>query len=331
MTQPIEQPYMRLATMSRWYVVSRAIHAVAALGVANHMSDTPCSAEKLAQATGTQAILLARLLNFLSAYQIFSVHPDGYALTELSEPLRDDSRHSIRAVLCMADACWWQAFSQLDTSLKTGKSAFALQHHDDFFDFLSKHPEKQKNFDAGMAKLSSYDDKAIVQSFDFSPFSTIVDMGGGLGGLSRALHEAYPTLSIILFDAPAVIEQLNPDSFLPNIACQAGDFLRIIPCANAYIFKGVLHDFNDEDMHHILKNCHEQCPKTATLFIAEQVMPDDNNPHPNKTMDIVMMVLLGGRQRTLTEWKKSIEPAGFVFKASYSTGSLFTLMAFEVA
>lgn len=329
MQSHMDKPHIQLAIMSRWYVVSRALHAVAKLGVANHLASGPKRIDELAQATESQPELLDRVLKFLSSYDLFNYDHGVYSLTELSKPLCDDDPHSVRDVLCMVDDAWWQAFSQLDASLKTGKSAFELQHGDDFFSFLGKNAEKQQNFDRGMAKLSSYDDVAISNAYNFATFSNFVDMGGGRGGLVKAITKQYPTLKAILFDTPAVICQLDSKAFSNQVSLQEGDFFASIPPADAYIFKGVLHDFNDEMMHKILKNCAQQIPQNATLFIAEQVMPDDHEPHPNKTMDIVMMVLLGGRQRTLSEWQQSIEPAGFIFENSYPTNSLFTLMEFK--
>lgn len=320
------QPHMQLATMSRWYVVSRGIHTVAKLGLANFMSSTPKSIDELAKATGTKPEYLDRLLNFLTAYQLFHKENKSYALTDLSKPLRDDDPYSIRDVLCMVDDSWWQAFSQMDKALVSGKSAFSEQHQDDFFNFLSKNPEKQKNFDKGMAKLSNYDDDAIAKAYDFSKFHGIVDMGGGRGGLARALAKRFPNLKIILFDTKQVIEPLKASNFPKQIELMSGDFLKTIPKAEAYLFKGVLHDFSDHLMREILTNCHKQMSKDAHLFIAEQVLPQNSEPHPNKTMDIVMMVLLGGRQRLLSEWQTCIKNCGFDFKESYETESIFTLI-----
>lgn len=209
MDKYLHQPHLELATMSRWYVVSRAIHTVARLGLANYMSDSPVHVDTLAEKTGTQAVQLERILRFLSAYEIFNESAEGYSLTPLSKPLRDNDPHSIRDVLCMADESWWQAFSQMDKALVTGKSGFSHQHGEDFFNFLSQYPEKQKNFDIGMAKLSTYDDMAIAKGFNFSVFKTLTDMGGGLGGLSRAIHACHPEVMITLFDTPSVITQLK--------------------------------------------------------------------------------------------------------------------------
>lgn len=322
-------PHIQLANLSRGYVLSRALHTIAKLGLANHMSYKPTPVEDLAIVTQTKPELLNRLLRFLSVYDIFHAQDNAYALTELSAPLRDDDPHSVRAVLCMVDEPWWQAFSQLDTCLKTGKSAFFLQHGDDFFNFLSQSPEKQDNFDRGMAKLSSYDDDNICLAYDFNTYDRLVDLGGGRGGLVKSMAKHYPALQLTLFDSLSVISQLDAHTFPSQVKLEAGDFFSTIPQSQAYIFKGVLHDFNDEAMVNILSNCSRQMPVDAKLFIAEQVMPESPGPHPNKTMDIVMMALLGGRQRTLAEWQQCIEPSGFLFQKEYPTGSIFTLMEFK--
>jgi hypothetical protein len=324
-----ELPHMQLAIMSRGYVISRAIHTAAKLGLANHMSAQPMKIDDLAELTETNPELLGRLLKFLSAYNIFNCDENFCSLTELAMPLRDDAPNSIRDVLNMVDDSWWQAFSNIDMSLKTGTSAFALQHGEDFFGYISKHPEKQRNYDKGMAKFSSFDDDAIAKAYNFSHFSNLVDMGGGRGGLSKAIAQTNPGLELTIFDTKAVVEQLNKNDFSPQIKLVSGDFFGQIPKADAYIFKGVLHDFNDKSIDQILSNCHNQMPKESSLFIAEQALPDDNNPHPNKTMDIVMMVLLGGKQRTIEEWQKSIELSGFQYQGSYKTNSLFSLMEFK--
>lgn len=323
-------PHMQLALMSRWYVVSRALHTIARLGLANYMSDTPVSIERLAKLSGTQPEMLQRLMRFLSAYGVFNEEEEGYSLTAVSSPLRDDDPYSMRDVLCMVDESWWQAFSSMENMLKTGESSFSHQHGDDFFSFLSKHPQQQHNFDRGMAKLSSYDNDIIAKALDYGQFKTLIDMGGGHGGLSKSIAKAFPDLAVTLFDTEWVIKQLEKKDFPKNVSLKVGNFFEKIPAADAYLFKGVLHDFNDDLMHKILSNLAPQMPKNASLLIAEQVMPDHSEPHPNKTMDIVMMVLLAGRQRTLKEWSMAVEKSGYYLKESFKTNSLFTVMEFKL-
>lgn len=329
MSTQFEHPGMELAIMSRWYVVSRAIHTIARLGIADHMSLSPTPCELIAKHSETVPTLLRRLLCFLSDYGVFERQGDAFALTPLSLPLQSDAPNSLRDVLCMVDEDWWQSFGCMDKMLKSGRPGYEERHGAPFFEHLGKHPEKQANFDRGMAKLSDYDDTAIADSVDISRFKTIADIGGGRGGLTRALAKKNHASSVILFDTPQVINQLDPGQFPKNVELLSGNFFETLPRADAYIYKGVLHDFNDADMRQILSNCACQMPASATLLIAEQVMPDSASPHPNKTMDMVMMVLLGGRQRTLSEWQNVVEPLGFVFIAALSTPSLFRVMEFK--
>lgn len=325
----LEQPHMQLAILSRGYVVSRAIHAIASLNVADHMSDELTSIDTLASQTATQPELLNRLLGFLSDYGLFIKKGDHYALTDLSKPLREDDPHSIKAVLSMVDEAWWQAFTHLDKGLRTGIPPFNHQHGSNFFDFLSQHPEKQANFDRGMAKLSTYDNDAIASAYDFGQFSDLIDVGAGRGGLCKAIAKRFPDLKITLFDSESVIHHLSPNDYPKNIQLQSGDFFSQIPVNQAYLFKGVLHDFNDESVKKILGACLKSMPKNASLLIAEQIIPETNAPHPNKTMDIVMMVLLGGRQRSLSGWQNLVESLGFRFTNSYPTESIFSILEFK--
>jgi len=303
-----EQPYMQLAVMSRWYVVSRAIQVMASLGVANYMSNNPISIEQLATATNTKPQLLDRLMRFLSAYKIFKQYPEGYSLTPLSQPLRDDDPHSMRDVLSIVDDSWWEAFAQLENNLISGEPAFNLQHQDNFFSFLNKHPEKQDKFMQGMGKLSGFDNDAISKAFNFGSLDGVVTMMSD-AALGTSLINHYPNLTV---------SHVNRDSVITNA-----------PNAQGYLFKGILHDFNDEGIRSLLSKLGQQMPADGKLFIAEQVIPEDSEPHTNKTMDIIMMVLLGGQQRTISEWCQVIESAGFCFNQSYPTQSLFTLMEFS--
>ncbi|MCL9685592.1 methyltransferase [Legionella maioricensis] len=313
------QPHVQLAVMSREYVVSRAIHTIANLGIADHMSEQPISVQELARLTSTVPDLLDRLLNFLTVYGLFSKNGDAYALTPLSAPLRGDHPYSMKDVLSMVDESWWQAFAQLETALKTGTTAFKLQHGTDFFDFLNHNPEKKTRFRKGIEKLSSFDDNAITQGYNFGQFKHVVDIGAGLNNLSKVIAIQYPSTTTILFN---LMEKINQQV--------TNDYFSSLPTADAYLFKGVLHDFGDEQVKNILTNCYKHLPKHASLIIAEQAMPQNEQPHTNKTMDIIMMVLVGGKQRTLNNWCELIEAAGFKLKNTYATPGVYTIMEFSV-
>ncbi|KTD52606.1 methyltransferase [Legionella quateirensis] len=318
MDKELPPPHLQLAMMSREYVVSRAIHTIAHLGLADHMSDQPKSVIELAQLTGTIPDLLDRLLTFLTDYGLFIKEGEAFALTPLSYPLRQDNPNSIKDILGMFDECWWQAFSQLETSLKTGIPAFQYQHGTEFYEFMNNNPDKKEDYEKGMAKISKLDDDLIAQHFDFGQFSMLIELGYGRKGLAQAIKKHHPD---VLID----INPFNPES----IKNENDSSFSNLPEVDAYILKGILHDFNDKLVDKILKDIRNSMKKRSSLIIAEQAIPNNNVPHTNKTMDIIMMVLVGGRQRTVKQWCELIESTGFKLKLVTPTQGMFTLMEFQ--
>jgi hypothetical protein len=311
-------PHVQLAIMSREYVVSRVIHAVAQLGIADQMSDQAISVKELAKVTSTIPELLDRVLSFLSDYGLFVKSEQGYALTPLAQPLRSDHPYSMKEVLRMVDETWWQAFSDLPTQLTTGTPGFTQQQGMDFFKFYNNNRDIKNQFEKGMSKLSTFDDQAIAKSFDFGQFKSLVDIGYGRRGLPESIANQYPDLDILSFEFdPELITSPKDNSF------------STLPSAEAYLFKGILHDFNDEWVQKILINCHSKMKINSSLILAEQVIPENNLPHTNKTMDIIMMVLLGGRQRTLKHWSELVGSVGFTLNYSIPAQGLFTIMEFR--
>lgn len=307
-------PHLKLAMLSRDYVVSRCIHVIAKLGIADHMSSQPVSVDMIAQASSTVPELLERLLSFLSAYGLFEQHNRQYALTPLSFPLQQDDPHSIKDILCMVDESWWNAFSQLETSLKTGHIAFNSQHGLSFFDFLNTHPETKAHYEKGLARLSMMDDQAIAAGFDFGQFNHLITVGGKKEELPQTLSRLYPHLLI------------NHLEIKPPFLAQP---LEHLSNADAILLKAILHDHHEKNTQHLLNACHRKMKSHSTLLIAEQVIPDHHQPHTNKTMDIVMMTLVGGRQRTITQWQELVETEGFMLTQAYPAGKLFTILEFK--
>lgn len=311
-------PHMQLAVMSRGYVVSRAIHAVARLGVADHLLDTPTSIEKLAKSTGTIPERLDRLLTFLCDYGIFNKSVEGYSLTPLSYPLQQNNPKSMKHVLSMVDESWWEAFSSLEEGLKTGVTPFVQRHNTDFFSSINSTEKNQNLFKNGMDKLSAIDDQSLLDAFNFSQFKSLVDIGYGGKNLIKAIQEHTPKIETSVF-------KVDPSQINKN---KTVDFTNL-ETASAYLLKGILHDFNDELTKQILNSLADKIPDDSTLLIAEQIIPDNNQPHTNKTMDIIMMVLVGGKQRTLKGWIDVACSAGFHFKNAYPSNGLFTIMEFS--
>ena len=309
-------PHIQLATMTRDYVVSRAIHSVAQLKIADHLSDEPIPVQKLAQLTNTNADYLERIMNFLSNYDVFKKIDDGYVLTPISSPLKSTSADSIIDVWNMFDEVWWQAFSQMKEGVQTGETPFTLQHGLGFFEYMEANPDKKELFRKGMRCLAAFEDPVTIPSFNFGQFTHLVYLSSPSASLLNELSKQAPDLVVTEFNYEPL--QLVTDEVFATL-----------PTADAYLFKSTLHLFDDLSVEKILKHCHAHMPPSSKLIIAEQAILDNDQPHVNKTMDIVMMVLLGGKQRTIADWCRLIASAGFSLNATHPTPGIFTIMEFE--
>ncbi len=315
---------------SRAYVLSRAIHVAAELGVANHVGDTPVPVGELARLTASRPVFLERLLRFLAGHRIFAeVAPGEFVATPASDVFRDDAPSSLRPGLRMVNAAWWAAVGGLGHTVTTGETAFGSLHEEVFFSYLKHHPEDQSRFDAGMASNSRSSDDAIARAYDFSRFPKVVDIGGGRGGLVRAIVERHPGVEGTLFDQPQVIERsvLPAEGPLTDRCVRlGGDFFQEVPPgADIYVIKGVLHDFDDEKALLILRNCRRAMSPRSGLLIVERLISPDNQAHQAKTIDLLMMALLGGRERSLPEWERLLGAADLALVQQHPTASEFTI------
>ena len=291
----------QVLALSRAYILSRAIHEAAELRVANHVGATPVSADGGARETHSQAPFLKRLLCFLAGHGIFrEVSPGLFVATPLSDTFRDDAPGSLGPALRMVNAAWWSAVGDVGHAVTTGETAFSHLHGQGFFAYLKDHEADQARFDAGMACNSRGSDQAIARAYDFSQHRAVLDIGGGRGGLIRAIVENLAGVEGILFDQPQVVER----SLLPSDGdlakrCRrvAGDFFKEVPTgADVYCIKGVLHDFDDAQCGAILESCRRAMTAESKLFIVERLIRHDNQPHQAKTIDLMMMALLGGEE-----------------------------------
>jgi C-methyltransferase len=318
--------------MSRLYYLSRAIHVAAELGIADQLAEERLPVASLAENTGTDGAALRRLLRFLSAYQVFEERaPDSFGNTDLSSVLRADHPQSVRANLRRIRTFWWSAVGELEHSIRTGDSAFSHVHGVPFFQYLKSNEDIQKRFDEAMARISDSDDAAIASAYDFTRFKRIVDVGGGRGGLLVQILKRAPDATGVLFEQPQVVEvatRLDEANLLDRSEKIGGDFFKGVPDgADCYVIKGVLHDFNDDQCVTILSNCRKALPEGGYVVIANQDLPASiDGPHPNLTMDIQMMTLLHGRERSVHDWSDVFRQSGLKLGDAIQTDVGFTLV-----
>lgn len=326
---PIPAP-AQLWLLATGHFLPRCLHVVAELGVADHIGEGPVGLELLARQSGCDASALARLLRLLETAGLFVQTGDGWAHTELSRHLRSDHPQSMQAFVRMIGGrIQWAALGELESAAKTGQAAVGTVVPGGMWEYLKGHPEEARVFDAAMTSKSFAEIAALVPAFDFAPYRRIADIGGGRGHVLAAALAAAPSASGILFDLPHVVAAAAP---VPRMQVQGGDFFRdALPQADAYIVSQVLHDWADADAAGILRAVRRAAPAGSHLLVIEQVLPPAAGPHPAKVLDVVMLTLTGGRERTRDEYAALFEAGGFrLDKVVPTNGAISVLVGVPV-
>jgi len=315
------------------HMTAAALRAVALLGVADHLAGGPRAVAELAELTGSNELYLRRLLRFLASREIFREEEDGrFGLTPYAEVLRGDSPKSIRAgVLTSTSELWWQSASDLVEAIRHGEPAFDRRYGQPFFGYLAENPSVGTMFNEGMATFAAGDTDAITSSYDFPESGVLVDVGGGLGGVLLAVLRTRPDLRGVLFDhekvlAGNVLGQLGADD---RWAAVPGDFFESVPAGDFYMLKNILHDWNDDQCVRILENCLRAMRPGGKLLVIEAVLPPGNEPHLGKTMDMIMLLLLPGQERTMAEFEPVFSRAGLRVNRVITTASPLALIELE--
>lgn len=300
-----------------WY--SQVLYVMAELGIADCLAAGPKTAEALAEETRCHADTLYRFLRALASTGILrEVDPRRFALTPLSETLRSDRRYSLGPVARLGGhPLHWQAWGNLLHSVRTGEPAFDSVHGKSFFDALATDAALSATFQRVLGRLDDVD-REVVEALDLGAFERIVDVGGGAGALARRIVNTHPRASVILFDEADVLAMAPADARIDPIA---GNFLEDVPRGgDAYFLKFVLHDWDDARAIRILENCRAAMHSDSRVFVVEMIVPDDAAPSIAKTHDLNMLVLTGGRERRIEEYRSLFAAAGLELAAVTFTG-----------
>jgi SAM-dependent methyltransferase len=310
-------PQQQLAMMISSYWVSAAIYVAAKLGIADLVHDAPQTIEGLAGRTGVHAPSLRRLLRALASVGVFAEGDDGrYRLTPLAEPLRKDAPASQWALAIMCGEEMFRTYGDLLDSVRTGGTAFDRVFGQPIFPFLQKHPEKAAVFDKAMVAIHGRETGAVLDAYDFSPVKTLADVGGGNGSVLIETLRRHAHLSGVLYDLPGVVDRATRDIAAAGLSgrCIAvgGDFFESVPGgADAYLLRHVIHDWDDEKAARILRNVRKAIPAGGRLLLVESVIPAGNEPCPAKLLDLTMLAMTGGLERTEDEYRKLLASVGF--------------------
>jgi 2-polyprenyl-3-methyl-5-hydroxy-6-metoxy-1,4-benzoquinol methylase len=306
-----------LFQMATGYWLSQAIYVAAKLGLADLLKDGPKSCSALATATGADRQSLFRLMRALSSAGVFAhVQNDFFALSSGGESLQSNVPGSLRAIVMTLGEIHYQAWGDLLHSIQTGSPAFNNVFGTGLFEYLQRNAEAADAFNGGMTDVSSMLAYAVLMAYDFSRIPSIVDVGGGQGKLLRSVVQLNPGITGILFDLEPAIEiakqHLRSDAFSGRCSAIAGDFFESVPeGAHAYILCGVIHDWDDEHCVRILKNCRRAMAKNGRLLLVEMVVPEPGANCFSKLLDLNMLVMTGGRERTKSEFCTLFNDAGY--------------------
>ncbi len=338
----------RIGDMLRGYYVAQAVYVAARLGIADLLARGGAGSERgaagengpgmtieeLAAATGCQTDGLYRMMRALAAEGLFFENPGPsdspsttseerrFTLTAVGEKLRSDLPGSMRAAALIAGETQYKVWTLFKDAVKNGVPAFQRIFRQPLFDFLDEHPDVYALFNQAMTHRVGPIVAAVVEACDVRAGDVIVDVGGGLGSLLVALLENHPENRGILLDSEEVIaaarETLAPNAVANRLNFNVGDFLKSggvpgggIPSGDVMILASILHMFQDGEAGRILRNCHASLAPGGRIYLVERLLLGPNQADPGKWEDLNMLVMTGGRERTLDEFKVLLEGAGF--------------------
>ncbi len=311
--------------------VSRAAYAATKLGIADDLRGGPKSIEEIALLTKTHPESLYRLLHMLAGFGLFEeVQDHVFANTKMSELLAKSHPDSLHALSLFYGEDIHESWGSLLESLHTNTPAFQIAFHEPVFNYFKNHPDRASLFQEAMREKTMAVIKSSLEAYDFGRFGRICDLGGGYGHFLQAILQKYPHMKGILFDTQEVIHGVpkrNPQLVHDRSECKMGDFFANVPAgADAYLLKSVLHDWDDEKAIQILKNCHKSMDEKGRILIVEVVVQPKNASIYANCMDMLMLAVTGGKERTLECFKKMLDDSGFVLEAVYPTATEFSIL-----
>ena len=313
-SNPQPPPLFQMAT---GYWISQAIYVAAKLGIADCFQNGPKSCLEIADLTESDEPALSRLMRALSSVGIFEANRDGrFELAPMGTALQTGIPGSLRYMVITLGELHYQAWGNLLCSVKTSATAFDDLFGNQLFQHLKQNQDDADSFHKAMTDFSGLVSYAVLLAYDFSKIHTLVDVGGGRGQLLRTVLQANPQMTGIVFDEESVIEgakeHLKGDASAGRCSLVAGDFFESVPAgADAYVLCGVLHDWDDEHSIAILRNCHRAMLDGGRLLVVESVVPPGNEACFSKFLDLNMMVMSGGRERSSEQFRDLFAAAGF--------------------
>lgn len=321
-------PHAALIRMGTAYWGSQMLLVAAQLHIADRLGEGPKTSAELAAELELNGSAMHRFLRTLAGMGVVTeVAAQTFALTPLGEALKRDAPGSAYAtILTLTGKLCKRAWDELHYSLKTGKTGMEKAIGQPLFEYLSTRPEEASLFSETMVGFHGAEPPAVAEAYDFGQFRSIVDVGGATGNMLVHILRRHRSPHGVLFDLPHVVTDapalLAANGLEDRIAIESGSFFEFVPEGHdAYILSHIIHDWREEQCQTILSNCRDAIGPGGKLLIVEMVLPEGDQPHPGKMLDMMMLVGPGGQERTPTEYAALLEPAGFELARVVPTAS----------
>lgn len=327
-TTPSAETTRSFLQMTTGYWVTQALYVAAKLGIADLLKNGPQPITALAATLEAHEDFLYRVLRTLCSVGVFEETGEKtFQLSPMAQLLRSDVPQSFRHTVIMLGEEHYMAWGHLKNSVLSGKLPFESVYGMPVFEYFEKHPEAGETFNRAMTEFSANINSAIGGVYDFSPFKTVVDIGGGHGRLLAGILQNNPHLRGILFDlphvlagAPAFLEQAG---VAERCDLQSGDFFQSVAAGgDVYVLSHIIHDWSDELATRILISVHHALNENGRVLVVEDIVEPGNTPCMAKFMDLNMLVMTpGGRERTEAEYRNLFATAGFTLSRIIPTPS----------
>lgn len=318
----------RLMALADGYVTTQLLYVAARLGLADELAGGPRTGAEVAAAVGADPDVVTRVLRGLCLDEVFVEEDDGrFALGPLGVHLRAGVPGSLRGSVLVRGGFYYPAVGALLDATRVGDVPFERVYGRPFFDHLDRHAEHAALFQGGMAGRAEREAAVVVGAYDLAGCGRLVDVGAGPGLMTRAALRAVPGLRATLLDRPGMVGRARAELTAAGLAERCtfvpGDFFTAVPeGGDVYLLSRILHDWGDDEAVRILKACRAAMPRDARLLIVDAVLPARARDLPAAIrMDLMMMILLGARERTEDEFRRLLQHGGFELRRVVPTGS----------
>lgn len=301
-------PNDHLLQFATAYQASACLHAAAQLKLADLLAEGPKHVSELARAAQANEDAVYRILRALASVGIFAeMAPQTFANTPPSELMRTGVRDSLLdMVLWMADPFHFRNYAEMMYTVRTGDTVIKKVSGHDIWEYFEKDKAEAGVFNAAMTTFSALLTPPVLEAYDFSGLGTLADIAGGHGYLLTSILVKHADLRGILFDlarvAPAAKSRIGLLGLASRCEIVYGDFFKSVPAADNYLMKNIIHDWDDAHALTILKNCTSAMRGKGKVILLEMVISPGNEPHFGKFVDIEMLALASGRERTEAEY-----------------------------